>query len=367
MKLIRTAIIIFSLLIALATSGSPAVQSDIHANLRDSSLSQLEQRANSIDSELSQLARFSLRSGIGSIGYRSRLYKESEHREWVQVELGGEEPIDEIVIVPCVWRDHKSGFQADAFPLAFRILAGTKEDLQGTEVASFGPQDGLLPRIAPLVVPCSITASWVRVEATALSPEGWGEGYSLDLAELLVFQGPQNIALHKTVHTSSGGKQEVGPRKSVFLVDGFMPYLMHAAQGEKSVAFVGRSKLNEPQVLHLDLGSVIPLDRIHLHAVELSDTVPQTTQTGFGVPERLLIEGATRPDFSDAVRLVDYRKTSPIATGPIIIWNLPEARCRYLRLTAVEPHTYKYKNVVYARMGAFHFCSGYIINFQEIG
>ena len=320
------------------------------------SLNQLKQRLEAVDAELEHLAHLSLRNGIGSIGYRSRHHKDSDHREWVQIELGDEAPIDEIVLVPSVWRDHKRGFQADGFPQAFRILVGSKDDLKGTEIAAFGTQDQILPRIAPLVVSCSITASWVRVEASTLSPSGWGEGYCLELAELLVFQGGQNIALHKPVHTSSEGENEKGARKSEFLVDGFMPYLMHAAQGEKSVAFVGQAAQNISSHirLDLDLGSVLPLNRIHLHTVELSDTQPQTIPSGFGLPERFLIEGATQPDFSDAVELVDYRKTSLMQTGPIIMRNLSRPRCRYLRLTAEKPYipTFTHRNnIVYNRIG----------------
>ena len=62
-----------------------------------------------------------------------------------------------------------------------------------------------------------------------------------------------------------------------------------------------------------------------------------STPIGFGVPQRLRIEGAVRPDFSDAVRLVDYHKQTVYDTGPIIMRRFREIPCRYIRLIAVEP------------------------------
>ena len=34
-------------------------------------------------------------------------------------------PVDEIVLVPTLWRDSIKGFQSDGFPKAIRVIAGT--------------------------------------------------------------------------------------------------------------------------------------------------------------------------------------------------------------------------------------------------
>ena len=94
----------------------------------DTSISQKESRLETIDNELSQLANLSLRSGVGSIGCRSPWYKEVDHLSWMEVELGENRSIDQVVLVPVLRRDIGGGFQADAFPLEFRVLAGTAED-----------------------------------------------------------------------------------------------------------------------------------------------------------------------------------------------------------------------------------------------
>jgi len=322
---------------------------------KDLSLSRLERRLSTINSELEQLAKYSLRSGIGPVGYRSKTYDDTANTEWIQIELGKETAIDQIVLVPTIWRDTEKGFIDDGFPLEFSILAGTGEDPNGTVIARFGARDRLLPRIAPLVVPCPGTsASWIRIEATALAPRAWDGKYILQLDEILVFNGQENVALKQPVHASSPDEPAGFARRIRFLVDGFVPYLMDAHPGDQSIAYASKAGIGDQPTLTIDLEAVHPLNRIHLHAVDLSDTVPISTPIGFGVPQRLRVEGATRSDFSDALRLIDYHKETVYDTGPIIMRRFPETLCRYIRLTAIDPYI---QNVV---------LSGSLIGFAEI-
>lgn len=300
----------------------------------------LERRLVAIDSELNGLASFSMRGGEGSSGYRSTLHPEAAHLEWVEIDLGRETSIDEIVLVPAICRDSKTGFQANAFPAEFRVVVGNAGDREGTTVAAFGAQDRLLPRLGPLVISCPGTAaSWVRVEATRLSPLSFNGKFCLMLAELLVFHGEENVALGRPVGTSQEVARsglELGQAR--FLVDGFVPYLMDAASGEQSVAFVSTGSLDDRQVITIDLGAEFPLNRIHLHAADLDDVIPRFAPSDFGIPRHLIVEGSNRPDFSDAVPLLDFRMTSPYDAGPTIIRNFPETPCRYVRLTELEPY-----------------------------
>jgi signal transduction histidine kinase len=308
------------------------------------SLTDLEQRMAEIDTELEQLAHYSPRSGSGSIGYRSPVsWPDADHTEWVQVELEKPTPIDQIIMVPAIWRDTERNYQEDGFPAKFRILAGTDPHSAGTEIAAFSEQDHLLPRIAPLIVPCNTTASWVRVEASILSPRRFDGYFNLELAELMVFNGEENVALRRPVNISSPELYPphtfaLGHRKE-YLVDGFMPYQMDSGQGDKTADFTGQAKTPSPTI-NFDLGKVIPLSRIHFHTVILSDTAPQGIPTGYGLPEHLILEGARMADFSDAVHLMEYRKTSIYDVGPVIMHRFPETLCRYVRLSVPDaiPH-----------------------------
>ncbi|MDF7807196.1 histidine kinase [Pontiellaceae bacterium B12219] len=319
------------------------------------SLAQLEKRLKTIDAEIEQLAHYSLRGGVGPVGYRSLKNKENNTKEWIQVELGEAAPIDQVVLVPSIWRDTKTGFRADGFPREFKIVAGTAADTNGTVISSFTEADYLLPRIAPVVISCSATASWLRVEADKLSARAWDGEYDLELAEILVFNGQENIALRKPVNTSSKGFGEGKARKARFAVDGFLPYLLDASQGEQSIAFVSKPGIVDKPILTIDLEKPYPLNRLHLHATDLSDTVPHSTPATFGIPKKLILEGANQADFSDAAQLLSFEQDSVFEVGPIIMLNFPQTICRYVRLIAIEPY-----------LGTEPKASGYQIGFAEI-
>jgi signal transduction histidine kinase len=307
------------------------------ARVKKPSITQLEQRLADIDGELHGLASFSMRSGVGTVGFRSTDYPDPRHTEWIQIELGESVPLDQIVLVPAIWRDTKSGFKADGFPIGFKLIIGTGHHTN--VVASFSAEDELLPRIAPLQASFPAEqASWVRLEATQLSPRAWDGRHILQLSEILVFSGMENVALHKSVTTSSIGIGAGRARIRESLVDGFVPYLMDAARGEQSIAFMTPPGVERQPTLSIDLGTNCLISRIHLHTPELGDTVPQSSRPGHGIPHRLLIEGAGRADFSDAVQLVEYRMNSIFDAGPIIMHRFPDTPCRYVRLTATEPY-----------------------------
>lgn len=128
------------------------------------------------------LANYSMRSSIGSIGYRAPASPTAKkENEWVQIDLEKNSCIDQIVIVPSLRRGANEALRADGFPLEFTVSAG---DTQRTNfVASYTAADAVLPRIAPLVVNSGgVTASWVRVEATVLTPRGFDGMYNFELS-----------------------------------------------------------------------------------------------------------------------------------------------------------------------------------------
>ena len=299
------------------------------------SIAQLEQRLNEIDEELEHLASYTLRSGVGSVGYRSQSYQDPDNREWIRFELDEATVIDQIVLVPMLWRDPHTGVQADGFPESFRILAGTT----GTTniVASFTPEDQLLPRIAPLAVDCPqpLQASWILVEATTLTRGAMQRTYGLQFAEILVFSGNDNIILGHPVSVPNPNIRAGTGRSPASLVDGFFPYLMDAQQGEKGLSIQGRA--DPKSSIHsftIDLGKSCLVNQINLHTIDLNHNVPLTHVDGYGVPTSFRVTGANRPDFSDATSLFNYERRTIKDSGPIISRRFPETSCRYIRLSA---------------------------------
>ena len=302
------------------------------------SLAALEQRLHEIDGQLAQLANYNLGGGVGAIGSRSRSYDTAEQDEWVEIEFGDAVPLDQVVLVPAIRRDGVNGFQADGFPVAFRLRAGASGDRIGKIVGEFAGRDGLLPRIAPVVIPChGIKASWIRIEATILSRREFDAKFVFQFSEILAFSGEENAALHRPVKFGGGRERTPAPGwPEAGVVDGFLPYLMATAAGEKSVAYLSSTELGERPTLTIDLGASYPLSRLHLHAVDQSDTVPQTHVGDLGIPQVLRVEGADAADFSDARLLVESRYATLYDVGPVLTEKFSEVSCRFVRLVAVR-------------------------------
>ena len=181
-------------------------------------------------------------------------------------------------------------------------------------------------------------ASWIRVEATRLAPRRFDGEYVFHLAEVLVFSGEEDRALRRPITASSIRGESVTWNPGC-LVDGILPYVMNAAQGEQSVAFLSKALVEDEMVLTIDLEEQTQVSGIRLFSVEQSDTVPQAFSGDFGLPRRFRVEGAGESDFSDAVVLLNGQIKSIFETGPIVAWNIPETSCRYLRLSLLEPNT----------------------------
>lgn len=306
---------------------------DIAEGLKKLPLSALEQRIEAIDAELSQLAHPSLRSGIGSLGYRSK-HAPADTPQWIEIEWSRAVPIDQILLAPILWRDSETGFRADGFPSKFRITTGTTDDRTGTVLGEYNSADGGLPRVAPWILPANgIIASWLRIDiihATQLTlfPE---TGYQL--SEIMVFSGEENIALRSPVKVASPSPPYARPVwNKQFLTDGLMPYRMDSGRGERSTAYYS-NHVKSPY-LSIDLGKPMPISQLQLHAMDQGNTAPLAIPVNLGFPKLLQVEGANHPDFSDATPLLEIRYHEAHEIGPVMMWNLPETTCRYVRITA---------------------------------
>jgi len=326
----------------LALCLAPLCASEESLNdIKKQPLDDLEERRQSIENELSQLARYSLRSGVGQLGFRSAGNESPDTLESFQIELGEEVLIDTIVLAPAIWRDTKTGFRADGFPLSFRIVAGTGSDREGATIRSYELDSQDTARLAPFVIPCeNLVASWVRLEATRLSPRAFDGKYILQLSEIMLFNGEDNVALGKPVVTSSNHNSNSRVWIPKFLTDGSLPYLMDAAQGSQSVSFVS-TDIEDTATITIDLEAPHTIEQINLHVVDQSDTVPQAFAGDFGFPYHLQVVGANEADFSDARLLLDFRRESIFDVSPVVMKRLQPTTSRYIKLVALEPYSFE--------------------------
>jgi signal transduction histidine kinase len=158
----------------------------------------------------------------------------------------------------------------------------------------------------------------------------------------MLFSKGRNIALGQAISASTsslGPGVKFAAHNQKYIVDGFVPYLMDSYQGTKSPAFYSVFPVEATPALTIDLEAPHSIHQINIHAMELSDSVPQTNRDDYGLPKQLRIEAANQADFSDATVLVDYRMQSIYDSGPIIVHHFPEQTYRYLKLTALKPDT----------------------------
>jgi hypothetical protein len=152
------------------------------------------------------------------------------------------------------------------------------------------------------------------------------------------------VALNAAVSSSSVGNLEGTRRFSKALTDGYLPYEMNMPGVKNSIAFLSIPTGGERFSLQIDLGESVPINQINLVAIDSSSTSPRDFAGDYGIPDRFVIEGANRPDFFDAVVLVDREKRNFLDIGQILMLRFPETRQRYIRLISLRHH--ESKNVV---------------------
>jgi signal transduction histidine kinase len=326
------------LLVAGIPLASWALSTPPSKTLEERPLADLEERIKEIDKNLKELSHFTLRGGVGAIGYRTKYYRDARKPQTLSVSWDKPEPLDEIILVPVIRREQANHYEADGFPIEFSVYCGTSDPGNEKLLATFSRTNALLPRIAPLVIPCDGTeASWLRIETTLLSKGAFDERHIFQLAEVMVFNGQRNVALHGKVIVDDD-RRGGGAWKQENLVDGFVPYLMDSAFGETSPAVVSKQGAGDPATLTIDLGEPFAIERIQLHSAQVGDTVPYMFDSRFGIPQLLRVEGSLAPDFKESVLLLDFKQASAFDTAPIITRHIEPKTCRYVQFVARNPY-----------------------------
>ncbi|MGJ8653098.1 MAG: sensor histidine kinase [Opitutaceae bacterium] len=322
-------------------------------DLSQQSLEQLEMRLAAIDAERSKLAKLTFRQGVGNLGWLSKQKKVGQQQQWVEIQLPQETRIDAIALSPTLWHHADQGILPDEFPSKFLIRAGTGVDKVGQIVASFDSTEQATSRIAPSVFNIEpMQASWVRVEVSEATKSVSNGLYGIQIAELLVFNGQQIVSVDATVNASSF-RYSILRRAHVkrSIVDGFTPYLMDV-QGENSQSYVAFYE-TEQELLDftIDLGQPHPINRLQLHAADINENVPKIQHADYAFPKQLVVQGALRADFSDAVDICLYKRNNIYEAGPIIIKQFPEATYRYIRLRIAEGYMAPEANIRFSCVG----------------
>ena len=296
----------------------------------DLSLSALEQLAASKEQELQTLARYNYREGVGARSYGVSHSRNAKRPLQVTIPLRREAMIDQVTLVPSLWKDPSRGIRSEGFPRTFRVIVGTEENEH--VVAAYDDEAYLAPRVAPLRIQFPPTlASWVRIEVDQLSANIGEKSYSFQLSEALVFSGAENIALHQL----QGAKGRLP-----YLTDGFTPFLMDAAEGVLSKRNIFRPQEETgPFYLNLDLGEQKRIDQVNIHTenVTAALAIPKRNLDIEPTPRHIQLLASTTPNFHDAIMLYEKRVTTADDIGHIYQCPFAPTEARYLRLVILDP------------------------------
>jgi signal transduction histidine kinase len=278
-----------------------------------------------------------------AIGFHSNGSSQPNTRKWVQVDLGSDQPMDLIALVPAqvaVGGDANGGY---GFPVRFRVEVGREEDLADARlIADYTGEDYPNPGNSPVLFEVSNErARYVRLTATKLwqrpGSAGRMEHAVLALGELMVISGARNLAIGRPVRASDA--TETPPQwAKVNLVDGQsilglplepVPSRLngyHSKEGEK--------RQDAIKWVQVDLGKSLPLEEVRLIPARPRDWA---SIFGFGFPLRFRVEASEDPSFANPITLrseeaEDFRNPGEnIVVAP---GNLAVAR--YVRVSATK-------------------------------
>ena len=118
-------------------------------------------------------------------GYHSQIAASADTEKWVEVDLGRDVELSSVILHPC--HDDFAGIGAGfGFPVRYRIEGSTAARRAAGEspviVHDATATDASNPGIAPVMIPCSVTARYLRIVATKLATRQ--NDFMLAIAEL---------------------------------------------------------------------------------------------------------------------------------------------------------------------------------------
>lgn len=294
-------------------------------------LRSLRQDLARMDRELAALPAIANLNSGNRTGFQSTAKLPGEDL-WVELELPTPQPVDQIVLVPLLARGSSGQVPGFGFPRRF-LLEGTDADggtvLLMDETGADFPHPGPWP-VSTLCPPDTVLQQ-IRLTATGLHED---EGPAvLALAEIMVLQGPRNLAGKARVRSSSS--REIPPTWSRNnLTDMMTPLgLPLEPGGSKVLGWHGpeSTATDQTQTVTVDLGRSFPLDEIRLIPAWRS---PMVWESYYGFPIRFKVESCTEPGFRHPDLIHDRTGSSLLSPGQNLqCYDAGGVTARYIRIT----------------------------------
>lgn len=220
-------------------------------------------------------------------GFHSGFAPRADVVRWVQVDLGVERELDEVVVVPAMI----GAAEAYGFPRRFRVDASNDPLFADSMPLLDHTNDDASPVLAPWHIAAhGVKARFVRFTATKLSPQpGMSSQFIFCLGELLVFSGGRNVALHGDV-LAPNAVETLPTWSPKHLVDGTHALGLPVKAGEKysnGWHSAISSTADATKWVQVDMGSKQRLDEIRLIPAHPRD---YPDRFGFGFPRRFKVE-----------------------------------------------------------------------------
>ncbi|RBP42552.1 F5/8 type C domain-containing protein [Roseimicrobium gellanilyticum] len=273
-------------------------------------------------------------------GFHSSFSSTEDAVRWVQVDLGKEVPVDQVVVIPAYFGATSEGAGPYGWPARFRIDASRDAEFTESVTLFDGTGQEQPSRVAPCVADGKgITARYVRFSANRLARQLRSQNrYMFCLGELMVFSQGVNVALHAAV-TSTRSLDTPPTWSATHLVDGWtalgIPAILNPSRPPGNGWHSGISPLADTaKWVQVDLGSSTPIEEVRLYPAHPPDF---PDRPGFGFPRRFRLESSNDATFTNAQVIADH--TDADFANPadnVVTFRTSQLKGRYVRLTATQ-------------------------------
>lgn len=154
-----------------------------------------------MEKEIARLPSPAAANSTGSTGFTTVGTTEMEDL-WVELDLGREEPVDQVVLIPTLLRGADGNIPGYGFPIRF-LLAGY--DSEGKQVTLMDQTRADFPNPGqfPVAVHCPVGSKLKGLRLTATVPWSRSGPYVLSLSEIMLLRGNLNVAARAEVTSVS--------------------------------------------------------------------------------------------------------------------------------------------------------------------
>jgi len=301
----------------------------------------LDDRRAALEAELQTLPVTPANQQSERLGYQfwRPVWDPDQESVWVEVDLGKEQPLDAVVLVPVDAPYREFPGPGYGFPARFRVAIRGETHEPEKLIADHTTEDFTNPGGLPIwMATKGITARFIRVTMT----RPWRQRDGIDvfaLGEIMALRGNYNVAagLPSSAVTASVSFESLHVWSKANVVDG--QSLLGAPSSKETSETLGfhSAMTDHAEVtkwVQVDLGQSVALDEVRL----IPARVPQFPgRSGFGFPLRFKVEVSDDETFSNAVMIADETQEDFLnpATNPV---TLPchDRHGRFIRVTATK-------------------------------